>query len=207
MGPYPKTVKLKNQTDVVLRPLRGDDLVALHQFYLGLPKEDRLYLRTDVTALPMVRMQMEDSDAEERTRFVATLGDRIVGQAVLIRPRHGWAQHTGELRCVVAHELHDQGLAKILLRELFQEATRQGVEILVGRVAAEQKAALYILEELGFKQEVVCRNHQRSLDGDLHDLIVMTCSISDAWGHLEDLMARMDGYGREQYPSAGRAEP
>jgi RimJ/RimL family protein N-acetyltransferase len=205
MGPYPKTVSLKNGAAVTLRPLVAGDLAALHQFYLHLPEEDRLYLRADVRALSIVKMQMEDSDAEERTRFVATLGDRIVGQAALLRPQYGWAQHTGELRCVVAREQQDQGLARILLRELFQEATRQGVEILFAKVAAEQTAAIRIMEGLGFQREVVRRDHQRTLHGDLHDVLVMTCSISDAWDRLEDMMHAMDGQGQEYYPG-GRGE-
>ncbi len=200
MGPYPKTVRLKNGTEVILRPLVSGDLAALHQFYLNLPEEDRLYLRTDVRDLAMVKMQMEDSDAEERTRFAATQGDRIVGQAALLRPRHGWAQHTGELRCVVAREVQDQGLAKILLHELFQEATRQGVEILFGKVAAEQTAAIRIMEGLGFRREAVRRSHQRTLRGDLLDVWIMTCSISDAWDRLEEMMEAMDGHGQEFYP-------
>ncbi len=199
MGPYPKTVSLKNGTNVVLRPLEKDDLTALHQFYLNLPEEDRHYLRADVTALPMVRMQMEDSDAEERTRFVAAAGDRIVGQAALLRPRHGWAQHTAELRCMVAREVQGQGLAKILLRELFQEATRQGVEVLFGKMTAEQDAAVRIMESLGFREAAVRRDHQRTLHGGLHDVLVMTCSIRDAWARLEDMMVQMDGQGREHY--------
>jgi L-amino acid N-acyltransferase YncA len=205
MGPYPKTVHLKNAAEVTLRPLVQGDLAALHQFYLNLPEEDRLYLRTDVRVLAMVKMQMEDSDAEERTRFVTTLGDRIVGQAALLRPRHGWAQHTGELRCVVARELQDQGLAKILLHELFQEATRQGVEVIFAKVAAAQTAAIRIMEGLGFKCEVVRRSHQRTLRGDLHDVWVMTCNISDAWDRLEDMMHAMDGQGQE-YDPGGRGE-
>ncbi len=200
MGPYPKTVRLKSGAEVTLRPLEKGDLAALHQFYLNLPEEDRLYLRTDVRALPMVKMQMEDSDAEERTRFVTTAGSRIVGQAALLRPRHGWAQHTGELRCVVARELQDQGLAKILLHELFQEATRQGVEILFAKAAAEQAAAIRIMEGLGFRREVVRRDHQRTLHGDLHDVLVMTCNLSDAWDRLEEMMDAMDGRGQEYGP-------
>jgi RimJ/RimL family protein N-acetyltransferase len=205
MGPYPRTLSLKNGSQVILRPLHEDDLDNLYQFYLELPEEDRYYLRVDVTDRRLIAMQMEDSDAEERTRFVALSGDRIVGQAALLSPRHGWLQHTGELRCVIAHDFQDQGLAKILLRELFEEATRQGVEILFGKMAAEQTAAVHIMQELGFRKAMVRRNHQRTLHGDLHDVIMMTCSIQEAWARLEDLMHAMDGQGRES-PTPRRDE-
>ncbi len=205
MNPYPKTVRLKSGTEIVLRPLCQDDLESLHQFYLNLPEEDRFYLRTDVTDPRIVAMQMEDSDAEERIRFVALSDDVIVGTAVLLRPLHGWLQHTGELRCVIAHDVQDQGLAKIMLRELFQEATRRGVEIVYGKVAAEQKVAIKIMNEIGFKQEALRRDHQRTLDGNLHDVIWMTCSISAAWDRLEDLIHSMDDQGRE-FPNPRRGE-
>ncbi len=203
MGPYPKTVRLKSGTEVIIRPLEKDDLEDLRSFYLNLPEEDRFYLRADVTDRAVVAMQMEDSDAEERTRFVAVRGSRIVGQAALLRSRHGWLQHTSELRCVIGHDYQDQGLAKIMLRELFQEATRQGVEMVFGKLAAEQTAAMRILKELGFKKAIVRRDHQRTLHGDLHDVVVLTCSISDAWARLEDLMHAMDDQGRE-FPSPRR---
>lgn len=205
MNPYPKTVRLKSGIEIVLRPLCKDDLENLHQFYLNLPEEDRFYLRTDVTDRRFVAMQMEDSDAEERIRFAALSDEIIVGQAALIRPLHGWLQHTGELRCVIAHRFQDQGLAKIMLRDLFQEATRRGVEIVFGKVAAEQKAAIKIMKEIGFKQEVVRRDHQRTLHGNLHDVIMMTCSISAAWDRLEDLIHSMDDLGRES-PNPRRGE-
>lgn len=205
MDSYPKTVRLKNGTEVVLRRLMPDDLDALHRFYLNLPEEDRHYLRTDVTDRRNVAMQMEDSDAEERTRLVAVRADAIVGQAALLRPTHGWSQHTAELRCVVGSDVQEQGLAKIMIRELFQEATRQGVEIVFSKTTAEQKAATHIVTELGFKPQVTLREHQRTLHGDLHDVILMTCSISDAWARLEDLIHHMD-YQGEVYPPPRRAE-
>ena len=205
MGSCPKTVFLKNGTEVVLRRLMPDDLDALHRFYLNLPEEDRHYLRTDVTDRRNVAMQMEDSDAEERTRFVALRGQDVVGQAALLRPKHGWSQHTAELRCVVGSDVQEQGLAKIMIRELFREATRQGVEIVFSKTTAEQKAAMHIVEELGFKPQLTLREHQRALHGDLHDVIVMTCSISDAWARLEDLIHQMEHQGAV-YPPPRRAD-
>ncbi len=206
MGPYPKTVRLKDGTEVVLRPLHGDDLDRSHRFFLNLPEEDRLYLRMDVTDRENVAIRTEHSDAQERWCLVALRGDEIVGDADLLQPRHGWKRHTGEIRCIIAHAYQGQGLGRILLGELFQEATRRGIEKLIGKVTAEQTAALRIVESLGFRQEAVLQDQQRTLHGDLHDIIVTTVSISEAWARMEDLMHGMDGRGRERHPGR-RAEP
>ena len=68
---------------------------------------------------------MEHTDAEERYRIVAELDGRIIGDAVLIQPKYGWTQHTGEIRCIVAHEFQGFGLGWLMINEMFQEATRR----------------------------------------------------------------------------------
>jgi RimJ/RimL family protein N-acetyltransferase len=203
MGAFPKTVQLKDGTEVVLRPLRDDDLDQSHRFFLDLPEEDRLYLRMDVTQRENVRIRMEHSDALERWTLVALRGEKIVGDGALLQPRYGWKQHTAEIRCIIAHDYQGRGLGTHILRELFQEATRRGVEKVVGMVAAEQTAALRIMETLGFRQEAVRQAQRRSLYGDLRDVVVMTASIRDAWERLEDMMLGMDGSGREHWRDGG----
>jgi L-amino acid N-acyltransferase YncA len=103
---------------------------------------------------------------------------------------------------VIARPYQNQGLGRVLLSELFQEATRQKVEILLGAVTAEQQAALRILQGLGFRREAVLRDQRRTLRGELHDVQLMTANIREAWARMEDLMREMDGYGRERHPRA-----
>ncbi|MCK4303295.1 MAG: GNAT family N-acetyltransferase [Candidatus Eisenbacteria sp.] len=206
MGSFPKTAHLKDGTEVVLRPLHKDDLDRSHQFFLALPEEDRLYLRMDVTDRQNVGIRMEHSDAVERWSLVALLGEKIIGDAFLLQPRHGWKQHTAEIRCVVAHSYQGRGLGTIMLKELFQEATRRRVEKVIGAVTAEETSGKRIVEALGFRQEMIRHNHMRSLHGELHDVIIMTADINEAWARMEDLMHGMDGRGRERHPRR-RAKP
>ena len=180
--------------------MQDDDLDASHRFFLNLPEEDRAYLRVDVTDREILKIRMEHSDAEERWRIVALHGDEIIGDAVLIQPQYGWKRHTGAVRCIIAHSFQGKGLGKLMLAELLQEATRRGVEKLIGTVTAEQAAARRIIEQLGFREELVRHAQQRSLDGELHDLILMTVSLTEAWSRMEDLMHGMDGVGREHHP-------
>lgn len=205
MGPYPKTARLKDGTEIILRPMQDDDLDASHRFFLGLPEEDRAYLRYDVTDREILRLRMEPSDAEERWRIVALDDEKIIGDALLIRPQHGWMMHTGELRCIIAHEYQGKGLGRMMLAELLQEATRRGVEKLIGSITAEQVSARKITERLGFREELVRPAHQRSLDGELQDVILMTVSLREAWSRMEDLMQGMDGVGRESHPRKKRS--
>jgi RimJ/RimL family protein N-acetyltransferase len=199
MGRYPKTVCLNDGTEVLLRPIQQDDLDRSHRFFLTLPEEDRLHLKIDVTDRESVAIRMEPSDALDHWRLVALSGDEIIGDATLDQPRYGWRQHTAEIRCNIAHPFQSRGLGSIMLRELFQEATRRGVEKLYAMVTEAQHAAIRILESLGFQREATLQDHRHTLHGELEDVVVMTVSIADVWRRMEDLMQAMDGHGRETY--------
>jgi len=196
---YPQEVTLRDGTRVVLRPVREDDLDRSQAFFLRLPEADRLHLRMDLTDRENVRIHMEATDALEHWRLVALRGDEIVGEATLYQPRYGWMRHTGEIRCIVARALQGRGLGGRLLNELFQEATRRGVERLYGEVTPEDAAAIRILERLGFRRELTLHERRKSADGALHDVVVMTTHVEQLWNRLAELMQAMDGEGRERH--------
>ena len=198
MNPYPRETRLRDGTAVALRPMREDDLDRSHRFFLGLPEVDRLHLRLDVTDRANVRIRMEATDALESWRLIALRGEEIVGDATLHQPRYGWMRHTGEIRCIVARPLQGLGLGTCMLGELFQEATRRGVERLMAEVTPDESAAQRILERLGFRRELVLRDRRRGTDGVLRDGVIMTAAIADLWRRLADLMQVMDGEGRER---------
>jgi RimJ/RimL family protein N-acetyltransferase len=198
MAQLPREVRLNDGTVVLLRPMREDDLDRSHRFFLRLPEADRLHLRLDVTDRAMVRLRLEPSDAMEHWRLVALQDDEIVGDATLHQPRYGWMRHTGEIRCIVARDLQGRGLGTRLLNELFQEATRRGVERLFAEITPEETAARRILERLGFRPELRLRDQRRGPEGTLGDVILMTTHIEQLWHRLADLMQAMDGEGRER---------
>jgi len=199
MERYPKELELRDGIKVQIRPMRQDDLDRSHRFFLSLPAEDRHSLKMDVTDRENVRIRMEQPDHEERWRLVALHDGEIVGDATLYQPRYGWKRHTGEIRCIIARRFQGKGLGRAMLKELFNEATRRNIEKLVGMVTEDQKAAVHILESLGFRHELTLRDHRRTLHGDLKDVLVMTVSLADLWRRMEDLIHRMDGSGQERY--------
>jgi RimJ/RimL family protein N-acetyltransferase len=199
MPTYPRELRLNDGTTVLLRPLQEEDLDRSHRFFLRLPDVDRGHLRIDLTDRENVRIRMEATDAMEPWRLVALQGDEIVGDATLQQPRYGWMRHTGEIRCIVARGLQGRGLGTRLLNELFQEATRRGVERLFAEVTPDEVAAIRILERLGFRRELVLHDRRQDPDGRRSDVIIMTAGIARLWGRLADLMQSMDGEGRERH--------
>ncbi len=192
MRDYPTQVRLKDGSSLVLRPVEGGDLDALHRFFCGLPLEDRLYLKNDVTDRSVIERWVSGEVPERTITLLALADGEIVGDATLLVETHGWSRHVGELRCVVARDWQGKGLGTCLAHALVGEAVDREVRKLMVLVMDSQAAAVGAFERVGFRREATLPNHVRDLDGGLHDLWVLTNTSSDAWRELEDQMVEMD---------------
>ncbi len=192
MGDYPREVRLKDGSAVVLRPVEAGDLDALHRFFCELPTEDRLYLKNDVTDRAVVGCWVNGLVPERKLTLVAVADGELVGDASLLVESHGWSRHVGELRCVVARSWQNRGLGTCMAHALVENAVRREVEKLVVQVMDTQAAAVRVFERVGFRREATLPNHVRDLGGELHDLWLLTNTTAIAFRELEDQMVEMD---------------
>lgn len=185
-------VKLKDGTEIVIRELTLDDLEKSVAFFQTLPREDRVYLRVDVTKRENVEQRIKRMQIDNVHRFVAVAGDRIVADGALEMEAEEWEQHMAELRLIVAHDFQRKGLGLLMARELFTLAASKNVEEVVARFMAPQKAARNVLEKLGFHQDTVLHDYVRDIDGNKRDLVLMRCDLKSLWEKLEDYIANFD---------------
>jgi L-amino acid N-acyltransferase YncA len=188
-------VKLKDGTEVVIRELTLDDLEKSVGFFRELPKEDRVYLRVDVTKRENVEQRIKRMKIENVFRLVAVAGDRIVADGALELEAEEWEQHMAELRLIVAHDYQRKGLGLLMARELFTLAASKNVEEVVARFMAPQKSARNVLEKLGFHQDSILHDYVRDIDGKKRDLVLMRCDLKSLWEKLEDYISNFD-WGR-----------
>ena len=106
-----KTVTLKDQTQVLVRPMRSDDLERSLAFFRALPEEDRLPLRRDVTTPEVAQERMREIEEGSARRLVALVGDEIVADGTLDLAHYGWERHVGEMRLIVAVPISAKGSA------------------------------------------------------------------------------------------------
>ncbi|MFQ6105380.1 MAG: GNAT family N-acetyltransferase [Candidatus Glassbacteria bacterium] len=187
-----RKVKLKDGTEVTIRPMRQDDLDRSVAFFQELPPEDRTYLRVDVTKRDVVKERIRAIETGKVKRLVAIAQDRIVADGALELAGHGWKEHVGELRLIVARQYQRKGLGLIMARELYKLAARQKVEEIVVKMMRPQHAAHSIFQRLGFQQEVLLPEYVKDLNGEKQDLIVMRCNLEVLWKTLEHYMADSD---------------
>jgi L-amino acid N-acyltransferase YncA len=185
-------VKLKDQTEVLIRELTRDDLEGSLAFFKALPEEDRTYLRRDVTKRELVERRIKEVGTGGVQRLVATVDERIVADGSLELEGHGWKEHVGELRLIVAKPYQGKGLGILMARELYGLAAAAKVEEVVVRMMRPQKAARSIFRKLGFREEVVLPDYVRDLGGKKQDMILMRCDLEALWSEMEDFISHSD---------------
>ncbi len=187
-----KKAKLKDGSEVLIRELKKDDLDKSLAFFRALPKEDRAYLRVDVTKHDVVERRINALESEEVSRLVAIVDGEIVADGSLEREHQEWKKHIAELRLIVAHPYQRKGLGLLMARELFALAASKKVEEILVRIMAPQVGALSIFKRLGFHQDAVLHDYVKDIDGEKHDLILMRCDLESLWRKLGDFMTDFD---------------
>jgi len=182
---YPKEVKVKDGSTVVLRPFEKKDKDALFTFFQLLPESDRLFLKDNVTDPAVIERWAAELNYEKVFPLLAWKGNEVVADATVHKNLGGWMKHVGTIRIVVAASYQRKGLGAILANELFLHALKSGLEKIVAEMMETQQGAKKVFEKLGFKQEAVLRGHVRDQIGVRHDLLVLTKDLEEFWANIQ----------------------
>lgn len=185
---YPRTVHCKNGAEVQLRPMKPGDLAAVRQFFTSLPREDRLFLRYDVTDPKVFDRWVAELDNPRKLRLLAFDDGKVVGHALLEPERHNWSPHVAEARVVISSECKRRSLGTLLLRELVDQANVRNYDKLSTHMMDSQVAARKMCERAGFSTEAELKGHVKDLDGKKHNLLIMCCNLDEAWHKMEMLL-------------------
>jgi L-amino acid N-acyltransferase YncA len=184
--------RLKDGTEIVIRPMTQDDIAKSWAFFRKLPQEDRAYLRVDVTKRDVVEKRIRDMRNGDVKRLVALAGDEIVADGALELAGAGWKRHVAELRLIVGKAYQRKGVGMLLARELYTLASAEKVEDVVVEMMAPQVAARRIFQKLGFKEEALFPSFVKDITGRKQDLVVMRSALGALWHELEEQMDLSD---------------
>jgi L-amino acid N-acyltransferase YncA len=177
---------LKDGTEIYVRVMRDTDLELLLDFFRSLDEKERRFLRMDVTKRKNVKKRIEQMKAGLVRRIVATYKNKIIASGALELSEHGWEEHIGEMRIIVADNFQRKGLGMIIARELYFLAAAEKLEEVVVRMMRTQVRAKKIFRKLGFHEEIVLPDHVKDLKGRTQDLIIMRCNMKELWKEMED---------------------
>jgi L-amino acid N-acyltransferase YncA len=187
-----KKVKLKDQSEVVIREMRPDDLERSLVFFEALPEEDRAFLRRRVVGREFVEWRMQTLKSGAVMRLVAVAGDQIVADGALELETESWKEHVGEIRLIVARPFQNKGLGKLMARELYLLANSKQVEEIVVKVMGPQTGVQKMFERLGFHKEAELQDYVKDRRGAKQNLILMRCKLEELWQKMDDYLGRSD---------------
>lgn len=188
----PRTVKLKDNKEVLIRAMKREDLEGSLGFFRALPEESRLSLRRDLSIREVVEERIRELEGGAVKRLVAVADETIVGDGALEFSHFGWERHIAELRLFVATPYQRKGLGMLMAGALYDLAVSAGIEEMVVKIMPHQTAALRIFQKLGFHQEVVLRDYVKDMKGSRKDLVLMRCRLEDLWQKYEEFLHETD---------------
>ncbi|KFN18594.1 bifunctional acetate--CoA ligase family protein/GNAT family N-acetyltransferase [Aeromonas bestiarum] len=160
--PYPTELEegawLKDQSHVLLRPIRPEDEPAHKQFVLKVSDEDR-YKRffADVGELgheELARMTQIDYDRE--MAFVAIGQDGAFSQQILgvVRAISNPDLSDAEFAILVRSDLKGLGLGKLMMEKIVRYARERGIGQLSGMTMPSNRGMINLAKRLGFKIDI-----------------------------------------------------
>jgi len=194
---YPRTVSC-NGTAVEIALMLPDDADELLAFVATLPAHDLLFLRRDITHPKVIAAWMEAIREGRVTSLVARRGTEVVGCTAIVTEPLSWSRHVGELRVLVGPALRGAGLGRQLIQESFLLALELELDKLCAQMTIDQRGAIAVFEELGFRAEALLRNHVKDRDGTSHDLAVLSHDVKavDATLHAYGVSEALGGQAR-----------
>lgn len=140
-----RSARLRDGTQVILRPVRPRDIAAFRAFMCGLsPKSRYLRFHAAVTDLSEAQWQyLVAADGRDHVGLVAWNGDVVVGVACYFRLKD--SPEKAEVAFAVADALQRRGLGSLLCKELVIAARHAGIRSFRAEVLAENRGMRRLL--------------------------------------------------------------
>lgn len=163
---------------VTIRRFKPEDVDAMMRFTRALPEHDLLFLSRDLKHRKVIEAWLEAVEDGFIDSFVAEDGDAIVGTCALVRDPLGWSTHVGEVRLLVSPQLRGQGVGRRLLEEMFKVAQQRELRKLTAQTTPDQRGAIQLFEESGFRGEALLKDQVMDREGSVHDLVILSLDVA-----------------------------
>lgn len=184
---YPRRVNTE-AGEIEFRPMARADEAAVLVFAQELPTHDLLFLPRNISEPKVLSAWLNEIERGDIVSLLALRDGVVVGCGTLVRDRHSWSPHVGEIRMVVSPDVRGLGVGRALSQETFALALGAGLEKLSVQMTVDQRSAIALFEGLGFRAEALLRDHVRDAAGSTHDIVVL--------GHnVAQVRAQMEAYG------------
>jgi RimJ/RimL family protein N-acetyltransferase len=182
---YPLRLSLADGAKVDVRIMQAEDRDAILAFAAGLPEEDLLFLRVDLTEPEVVDEWIGNLRRGLSSSLVAFDGETLVGYASVHRSPARWTRRVGEIRVNVSARYRGQGLGRNLTAQIFDLARALGLKKLTAQMTPDQAGARAAFKRLGFVPEALLSDYVEDRRGRPRDLIIMTYDVEGLSDRVE----------------------
>ena len=183
---FPLTVNLNDGAQVEVRVMGAGDRQGVLDFARGLPEQDLLFLRVDITDEAVVDNWLNNLAAGTTVSIVAYDDGILVGYATVDGNPARWTRRVGEIRVNVAPAYRSRGLGRQLTAQIFDIARARGLKKLMAQMTAEQAGAQAAFKRLGFMPEALLADYVEDRQGGLHDLVIMSYDVDGLTDQMDD---------------------
>jgi len=187
---FPVTVALNDRRMVELRLAKPGDDEAILQFARGLPEDDLLFLRVDITQESAVANWLANVASGTTVTLLAFDGDRLAGYATVDRNPARWTRRVGEIRVNLASDYRSLGLGRQLIAKIFDVARALGLRKIMAHMTPDQLGSQAAFKRLGFMPEALLADYVEDRRGRSHDLVIMSHDI-DGFTDQDDQALRL----------------
>lgn len=173
---YPREVRLGDRT-LDLRLMDASCRDALIAFARGLPRQDVLFLRMDITDPRNIDEWIRNITAGRTTTVIAFEGDKVAGWASVHHNEVLWTRHVGEIRTIVGADYRNIRLGVRLVEEIFEIAKDLGLKKITAQMTTDQRGARATFERMGFRPEALLADYVIDGEGRTHDMLIMSYDI------------------------------
>jgi L-amino acid N-acyltransferase YncA len=175
---YPKEISLRDGSALTVRPLEPGEADGLLDFFLGVPEDERFFLKDDVTSPELIREWTQHLDFDRALPLVALYNGQIIAEGVLIRRRGKARSHVGEVRITVTPSWRGKGIGTAIIRELCDIANDAELDRVLLEVVEDCEAnAREAAEAMGFVHAGTIAGGARDIDGHLHDIVLLAMPL------------------------------
>jgi L-amino acid N-acyltransferase YncA len=160
---YPQKVTLPDGGILTLRTMTRDDQYALYSFFVGLPEEDRRFLRNDVTDRKLIEKWSRNLNYDRVLPILAESDGQIVANATLHYQTFGWGRHVAEVRITIDPQFQGRKLGSLLLNEISRLAAQSQVKKMLARIVATREVVIRAFKKAGFNQITVLKNYVKDI--------------------------------------------
>lgn len=174
---FPLAAKLREGTPVTIRPISRTDEARLHQFLLGVPEEERLFIKQPIHDRAAIREWCRHPDFERNLPLLMVHGQKVIAEATLHQRLGGWKRHIGLITMLTHTQYRGRDVSKILLSELIDISLNCGLRRLEVELNGERKIALNVLAQLGFSKLMHLPDYVLNMKAVPHDYVLMGMTL------------------------------